>query len=73
MRPVNSSGLRFERKGVLIRAQEAVVAGDLLGEGRNEAFAIDGDAELGLDAVEDEGDVEGSARLLEYVISHIDL
>jgi hypothetical protein len=49
------------------------LAGDLLGEGRDEAFAIDGDAEGGVDTVEELGDVEGGAGLFEYVISHVNL
>jgi hypothetical protein len=61
MRPAGSSGLRAEREGILLGAQEAVAVEDLLGEGRDEAFAIDGDAELGLDAVEDLGDVQGGS------------
>jgi len=61
MRRVKLSGHRFEGEGVLFRAQEAIPAGHLLGEGRNQALAIDGDAELGLDALEDVGDVEGSS------------
>jgi hypothetical protein len=39
-----------------LRAQEAILTGHLLGEGRNQAFPIDGDAEMGLDALEDVGD-----------------
>jgi hypothetical protein len=49
------------------------LAGDLLGEGRDEAFAIDGDAEGGVDPVEELGDVEGGAGLFEYVIGHVNL
>jgi hypothetical protein len=46
----------LEGEGVLLRAQEAILTGHLLGEGRNQAFPIDGDAEMGLDALEDVGD-----------------
>jgi hypothetical protein len=48
-------------RSVLAGTQKAVLAGDLLGEGRDEAFAIDGDAEGGVDTVEEVGDVEGGA------------
>jgi hypothetical protein len=47
--------------------------GDLLGEGRDQAFAVHGDAKGGADAVEEFGDVERRWGLLEYVIGHINL
>jgi len=47
--------LRTQPKGILL-VRETVLAGDLLSEGRDQAFAIDGEAELSLDAVQDLGD-----------------
>jgi hypothetical protein len=49
------------------------MAGDLLGEGRDEALAIDGDTEGSVDAVEELGDVEGGAGLFKYVKCHVHL
>jgi hypothetical protein len=49
------------------------VAGDFLGEGRDEAIAIDGDAKGGLNASEQFGDMQRGASLLEYVIGHVNL
>ena len=49
------------------------MAGDFLGEGRNEAFAIDRNTELVVDAIEDVGDVQGDAGFFEYVECHINL
>ena len=66
-------GLRTQSKGIFPGAPETVLAGDLFGEGRDEAFAIDGDAKGSVDAVQQLGDMEGGSRLLEYVISHINL
>jgi hypothetical protein len=43
------------------------------GERGDRAFAVDGDAEVGLDAVQDLGDVQGRAGLLEYVEGHVQL
>jgi hypothetical protein len=54
-------------------AQEAIAAGDLLGEGRDEALAIDLQTELGVDAVQDFGDMERGAGFLEYVVGHVHL
>src|ERR1700676_3634659 len=72
-RRVRSSGLRAKGEGILVGAQESVVACDLLGEGRDEAFAIDGDAKGGVDAVEELGYVQRGAGLFKYVKGHIDL
>jgi hypothetical protein len=66
-------GLRAKSKGILGGAQEAVLAGDLLGKGRDEAFAIHGDAKGSVDAVEQGGDVERGASLFKYVIGHVNL
>jgi hypothetical protein len=49
------------------------VAGDLFGEGRDQALAIDGDAKEGMDAGEQFGDMERGAGFLKYVIGHINL
>jgi hypothetical protein len=49
------------------------LAGDLLGEGRDEAFAIDGDAKGGVDALQKLRDVEWGASLFKYVIGHVNL
>jgi len=66
-------GLRTEGEGIFSGAAEAIAAGDLLGQGADEALAIDRDGEGGMDAGEEVGDVEGGAGLLEYVIRYIDL
>src|SRR5674476_1596385 len=71
--PAKSSGLRSQAEGVLLGAEEAVLAGDFLGEGRDEAFAIDGDAKGGLNACEQFGDMQRRASFLEYVIGHVHL
>jgi len=73
MRPRESSGIRTQGEGILLGAQEAVLAGDFLGERRDETFAIDGDAEGSADALQEIGDVEGRAGLLEYVKCHVNL
>jgi hypothetical protein len=66
-------GFRAKGEGILVGAQEAVLAGNLLSKGRDQAFAIDGDAKGGMDAVQELGDMEGRAGLLEYVIGHVNL
>src|SRR5581483_8271082 len=68
-----SLGVRTECEGVLFRAQEAIAAGDLLGERGYQAFAVDGDVELLVDAIEDVRDMQGGARLAKYGKRHINL
>src|SRR5258708_325878 len=70
-RTAGSSRLGPQPEGILFGAQEAVAAGDLFGERRNQAFAIDGDVESGLDAGEEVGDVQGRAGLFKYVVGHV--
>jgi hypothetical protein len=65
--------LGTQGEGVFAGAAETVAAGDLFGEGRDQAVAVDGEAELGVDAGEQVGDVQGGAGLLEYVESHVNL
>jgi hypothetical protein len=49
VRPAGSSGLRAQRKGIFVGAQEAIAAGHLLGERGDQALAIDRLAKGGLD------------------------
>jgi hypothetical protein len=73
MRRVKSSGFRAKSEGILVSAQKAVLAGDLLSKGRDKAFAIDGDAKGGMDAVQELGDMKRGAGPLEYVMGHVNL
>ena len=63
----------MQSEGILLGAQETVMSGDFLGEGRDEAFAVDGDAKGGVDAVQQHGDVERGGGFFKYVIGHVNL
>jgi hypothetical protein len=63
----------MQGEGILLGAQEAVLAGDFFRERRDETFAIDGDAEGGVDTLQQIGNMEGRASLLEYVKCHVNL
>jgi hypothetical protein len=67
--PAKPSGLRSRAEGILPVAEEAVLAGDFHGEGRDQALAVDGDAKGGPNASERFGDERRGAGFLEYVIS----
>lgn len=67
----SSFRLQLARERVYRGAKEVVQASDFPGEGRNEDFPIDGDAELGIDAVEDVEDMQRSPSILEYVECHL--
>jgi hypothetical protein len=58
---------------VFAGAAEAVAAGDLFGEGRDQAIAVGGGAELVADAGEQLGDMQGGTGFVEYVESHVNL
>src|SRR5258708_962162 len=63
----------MQAEGILLGAQETVMSGDFLGEGRDEALAVDGDAKGGVDAVQQHGDVERGAGIFKYVMGHVNL
>lgn len=62
-----------QAKGVGGRAGEAVVPRHALGEGGDQALAVDAQAEAGLNGVDEVGDVERGGTLCEYVESHVDM
>ena len=65
--------VRQYRKSVGSGAQETVLAGNALGQRRDDRFAIERDAVALGDAGENLGDMQVATRGLEYVIYHLDL
>jgi len=61
------TSLRTQPKGILLGAQETVLAGDLLSRERDQAFRSMERPELSLDAVQDLGEGKGERAFLEYV------
>src|SRR5262245_35356507 len=61
------------RKGVRATANEAILAGDALGQSRHHRLAIQFHPEALGDQGEDVGDVQRPARAMQYVVYHIDM